>query len=116
MINFKFSKIFLLSLIIIVLSSCSYIFTDHQYDYLKEEIRKPLEIPDSSKSKAIIDKTVEDREKEKAREEEIPGPDEESIKEVKDGEKKDSTQTDDNQNNQGTPPSEEEGQEKDKQE
>ncbi|MBF99973.1 MAG: hypothetical protein CMI36_13345 [Owenweeksia sp.] len=58
----------------------------------------------------------EDREKEKAREEEIPGPDEESIKEVKDGEKKDSTQTDDNQNNQGTPPSEEEGQEKDKQE
>ena len=55
MINFKFSTIFLLSLIIIILSSCSYIFTDHQYDYLKEEIRKPLKIPDSSNSKAIID-------------------------------------------------------------
>ena len=48
-------KHFFLSFLFVFLSSCSWLFTDHKYDYLKEETLEPLKIPNDKTSRQVID-------------------------------------------------------------
>ncbi len=56
MIIFKnLLNLVLLIFLFILFSSCSWIFTDRKYDYLKEETLEPLKVPNDNTSRQVID-------------------------------------------------------------
>ena len=48
-------KSFFLTFLVVLFSSCSWLFTDHKYDYLIEETLDPLKIPTDKSARQVID-------------------------------------------------------------